>query len=301
MSQVIFDELLVDFQKLWVEIGTRTFDLQWHNLDGHQCDLAGNPLCGAGEILEWKGHSLENPPFDLERREVIARLALPYDRTGESFTLGTDVVTLPKDNLLADAREQFQGLSARAGAAIPAETKGKLAGCVGVLNGDPAAWWYALLFALNDEPVTFQQGNEICYRQEIAVYRPVLESMQAIELLEPGVRQSESAETDGNEDDVPDGPWGIYQWRHNGAETSDRMQRKTWKLARYLHERLGRNIPFSDLRGDDKVFEDDLTDDQAIAKQGSKAKQWFKTNKIPLNVSSSTVDRLISMERITAD
>ena len=58
-----------------------------------------------------------------------------------------------------------------------------LAGFVIDLNPDPAAWWFALLFYLNGESVSFQQGDNVRHRREISIYQPLLASVDAIERL----------------------------------------------------------------------------------------------------------------------
>jgi len=88
--------------------------------------------------------------------------------------------------------------------------------------------------------------------------------------------------------DEEDGPCDIYQWRHEGKVTTEAMQPKTWKLAKYLYEHFGNMVAMADLIGEDNLFEDSLTDDQSVAKQGRNATKWFSENGIPLAVSSST-------------
>ena len=94
-----------------------------------------------------------------------------------------------------------------------------------------------------------------------------------------------------------DGPCGIFQWAYNGQVLADRMQEQTWRLAKYLFERLETEVSLTNLIGLAAVFTDDLTTDQTIQKQGSKASKWFEDHDIPLKITVSTTRRYARMLR----
>ena len=116
-----------------------------------------------------------------------------------------------------------------------------------------------------------------------------------------GILRRVDANVPGTGGTDPDGPHGIYQWRHDGIVTTDKMQPMTWKLAEYLYERISRKVPYGDLIGQDRLFGDGVIEDQRIARQGNKAKCWFEEHKIPLTVSSSTTEHLIWMEAVSSE
>jgi hypothetical protein len=155
------EELRDGFADLWASLGNVSFDLTWHNLSG-----------------------CVTPPFDQDAREVIGNLALPFTWPPDEseFTLGCDVLTLPKDEKFTEARSTFKDLSSEAGRRLPAIGPG-LQSYVGQLNDDPAAWWYAMLFQGHKEHVAYQQGNETEYHKSLSIWQPVKDSVQAIGVL----------------------------------------------------------------------------------------------------------------------
>ena len=155
------EELRDGFADLWASIGNVSFNLTWHNLSG--CVTS---------------------PFDQDAREVIGKLALPFTWPPDEseFTLGCDVLTLPKDEKFEEARSTFKDLCSEAGRRLPALDAG-LNQYVGGLNDDPAAWWYAMLFQGHEEHVAYQQGNETQCHKSISIWQPVKDSVQAIGVL----------------------------------------------------------------------------------------------------------------------
>jgi len=155
------EELKDGFADLWASLGNVSFDLTWHNLSG-----------------------CVTPPFDQDAREVIGNLALPFTWPPDEseFTLGCDVLTLPKDEKFEEARSAFKDLSSEAGRRLPA-IDASLQLYVGQLNDDPAAWWYAMLFREHEKHVAYQQGNEIEYHKSLSIWQPVKDSVQAIGVL----------------------------------------------------------------------------------------------------------------------
>ncbi len=136
-SREEYDELLVGFRALRVQVGRRLFDLRWHRLSGipHSCSPHKD---GGWADIEWKGVPVENWPFDPGKREVVGLLCLPMDDKSERFTLGFDVVTLPRRGSAAESLtvgegtvgEGFRRLSARAGAASHTSGANTFAGIV---------------------------------------------------------------------------------------------------------------------------------------------------------------------------
>jgi len=124
------------------------------------------------------------PPFDQDAREVIGNLALPFTWPPDEseFTLGCDVLTLPKDEKFEEARSAFKDLSSEAGRRLPA-IDASLQLYVGQLNDDPAAWWYAMLFREHEKHVAYQQGNEIEYHKSLSIWQPVTYSVQVLGVL----------------------------------------------------------------------------------------------------------------------
>ena len=124
------------------------------------------------------------PPFDQDAREVIGKLALPFTWPPDEseFTLGCDVLTLPKDEKFEEARSTFKDLCSEAGRRLPALDAG-LQSYVGQLNDDPAAWWHGMLFQGHEEHVAYQQGNETQYHKSLSIWQPVKDSVQAVGVL----------------------------------------------------------------------------------------------------------------------
>jgi len=155
------EELKDGFADLWDSLGNVSFNLTWHNLSG-----------------------CVTPPFDQDAREVICNLALPFTWPPDEseFTLGCDVLTLPKDEKFTEARSTFKDLCSEAGRRLPA-IDASLQLYVGPLNDDPAAWWYAMLFQEHEKHVAYQQGNETQYHKSLSIWQPVKDSVQAIGVL----------------------------------------------------------------------------------------------------------------------
>jgi len=175
-----FQRLIASFRSLLGELDSRPFDLTWHSVVGH-CRIAGGIFSGIGTVQEWIGHSKENPPFDLDRRIDVARLSMPLDEMCTEFTLGMEWVTLPRLDSLRAVREEFHALSRTAGTQLPSAIRQPLARFIYALNDDMAAWWYALLFFLNQEPASYEANGEILHHSEITIFQPVLLSTVAIE------------------------------------------------------------------------------------------------------------------------
>ena len=191
LSVDAYAAVLRQFRSLWTEIGERPFYLTWHCLSGYGMRVSGSPLGGTGQILEWLDSCKKEQPFDLDEREVIGRLRMPHDEHLESFSLGFDVVTLPKAETYRSPRNDFLELCRDAGSFLPSVIRNPLYGFVSELNPDAASWWLALLFFMNGEAISNSQGGETSYRKEITIYQPLLLSIETIERLKLNTDQPE--------------------------------------------------------------------------------------------------------------
>jgi hypothetical protein len=189
-----YDELLAGFRALHVQVGRRLFDLRWHSVSltptqiekafrqaGKKPKRSGENTAFPGTLifsspdkdggwgdLEWPCVTAEGRPFDPAKRQIVGHLCLPMDDEGDRFTLGRDVVTIPKGGIAAEpvsdgketVGERFRELSAYAGTSLQHQWHELLSSFISVLDDAPANWWYALLFAAyNDAPVEFGRGD----------------------------------------------------------------------------------------------------------------------------------------------
>ncbi|MDC0934644.1 hypothetical protein OAS39_00045 [Pirellulales bacterium] len=148
---------------------------------------------------------------------------LPLDAAGTCFTLGTDVVTLPKDEKLTGPRERFLELSARAAAHIPWDLSVSLTPFVGEFNGDPAASWFALLFQQYAEPIFIEKDDGVHYRRDTTVYQPVRTSIEAVGYLMENSRRRPDENPGSSK--KPGRPGATPETREKEAEIAKRWQR----------------------------------------------------------------------------
>lgn len=202
MSKQEYEDLLGEFRKLAVRVGSRQFDLRWHNLSGvvirYNIDARGE-----WQDVEWPGLAANDWPFDPKKRWVAGQVCLPIDEAKQSFTSELDPVTIPLEGAAADVvtpqhlaivasghrgfvgpvylAGKFRALSARAGIALSPELRDWLARYYPEHNKAPANWWYALLFAMSGQTVGRRVGESLVPKRELIIDRPLEASIDAIQ------------------------------------------------------------------------------------------------------------------------
>jgi len=105
-----------------------------------------------------------------------------------------------------------------------------------------------------------------------------------------GTKQQETP----TEPQEPDGPCGFNRWRFNGATLPGEMTNKPYRLAKHLHERIGRKVSIGDLNGDGKLF--NHVQDATVQYYGTTVSTWFSERDVPLVVESG--GGIIWMQRV---
>ena len=246
-----YDELLAGFLALHVQKGRRLFDLRWHRLPGVKVFSSPDKDGGWGDI-EWPGVAAEDRPFDPAKRQVVGHLCLPTDDEGDRFTLGWDVVTMPKSGIAAEpvsggketVGERFRKLSALAGAWLPHQWHDSLSRFVSVLDDAPANWWYALLFAAYDDSlvkVGRAAGGELDLRDPLRCSADLIERLglntEQPKMPEDSVTTSNTGTTrptaKPNKDEIMFGELEAYQDREvlrylEGLQTRQSANTAAW-------------------------------------------------------------------------
>jgi len=171
--------LLEQFQELYAKPGSQYIDVRWH-YNALNCANFFPLDDGGCDNIEWRGAKASDPPFQIDRRQVVAQLCLPFGDSGERHTLGFDCVTLPRTEHLAPLVAEFRRLAAEAGAALPSVVRQQLTGYYRVLNPSPALWWYALLYQMLGLSVQRPDGtfaNQLFVPDAILVSIDVMQSL----------------------------------------------------------------------------------------------------------------------------
>lgn len=178
-TKALFEQLLVEFQELSVELSNRLFDLIWHNVNGDWKSRRNSE--GVDEIVEWSGYLAEHPPFDLDKREIIGHLGMPYTPTGP-FADCQQMLTLPKYQDGLGFCKRFKSIARRAGAGLPPWITNPLHGYVTDLVSDPLSNWCGLLFFLSGQTVTWKEGDSFRWHSELTIEKPSKSSFDAIHI-----------------------------------------------------------------------------------------------------------------------
>ena len=167
-SKKRYELLLAEFQKAWCRHGGEIFNVE---------------IFAPSRIVVGFGPSLDQPPYDLEKYDLIAEVALPLDASrevtpdGENSTLFGYAVSA-KEHRTAEALKTFTRLCEEAGAALPPEFRDRLAGLCPWTMRRPATWWLALLVTLKGDSARLPDGR---YLGEVLWVRPFLLCVGAIE------------------------------------------------------------------------------------------------------------------------
>ena len=163
MSKQVYERLLIDFRDEW-------------------CNHRNAHL--SVEIFAPSSFSTENPPYDVERYDLLAQVALPFDASREitldgnnSTLFGWAVVN--RDEHTTEAVESLRRLCDQGGAALPSQFRERLSGLCHWHMSEPATWWIALLVYLSGESAYAHDGS---YQGHAMLLRPFLLSVHAIEL-----------------------------------------------------------------------------------------------------------------------
>ena len=162
MSKKVYERLLQDFRDEWCKHRDAPFNI---------------------EIFAPSSFSTESPPYDRERYELLAQVALPFDATRE-ITLDGDNSTLfgwavvKKDERTTEARESFRRLCDQAGAALPSQFQARLEGLCHWYMSEPATWWIALLVYLSGQSAYGRNGS---YQGRVFLLRPFRLCVNTIE------------------------------------------------------------------------------------------------------------------------
>lgn len=163
MSKQIYEKLLEDFRRAWCEHGELHF---------------------AVEIFAPSSFSTrDDPPYDPERYELLAEVALPLDADIAIAADGSNSTmfgwaAIQKGGCSAEVRASFLRLCREAGAALPVEFREQLCGLCPWHMPGPASWWLALLVRLSGASAYSHDGE---YVGHVALMQPFLLCTLAIE------------------------------------------------------------------------------------------------------------------------
>ncbi|MBN2290918.1 MAG: hypothetical protein JXM70_00750 [Pirellulales bacterium] len=129
------------------------------------------------------GPSLDEPPYDLEKYDLIAEVALPLDASrkitpNERNSTFCGYAVSAKEYRTEEVLKTFTRLCGEAGAALPPEFRDQLAGLCPWEMRSPATWWLALLVSLTGASACLPDGR---YLGEVLWVRPFLLCIEAIE------------------------------------------------------------------------------------------------------------------------
>ena len=199
-------ELLRKFRELWVEPGADRLDLEFHV---SQLRMQSRSFEGDFTV-DFLGQ--QDAPFDPMVRQMVGMLALPIGETRTRFTLGFDVLTLPNHERLRPLVSVFRQLAAQAGSLLGAETREMLRPFISHADRSPAAWWYALLFAMSGETLEANSSPRVS---------PVVEkSVDAFERLLAAMGRKDVTP-------IPETPTGAGN--DGGGENTNDGDGKTWE------------------------------------------------------------------------
>ena len=193
MSKQVYERLLAEFRAAWCRHGGELFNVR---------------IFAPSRIMMGFGPSLDKPPYDLEKYDLIAEVALPLDASrevtpdGENSTLCGFAVS-EREYRTAEALETFKRLCGEAGAALPPEFRDRVAGLCPWEMRKPATWWLALLVTLTGDSARLPDGR---YLGEIGWVRPFLLCVEAIERCRLNTDKPEFPERNTGEDETPPAP-----------------------------------------------------------------------------------------------
>ncbi|MEQ8209404.1 MAG: hypothetical protein RH917_06190 [Lacipirellulaceae bacterium] len=184
-----YDALLHDFEQLLVEQDGRYFELKWVTPAG--CRIRGSLASGDGEIIEWLDPDFES--FDLKQWTVLTTLALPLTAGSAEYTLGWEVLLIPRAIAQSPLGVRFKECAKVAGAKLPIELKAQLKHYVPDFNSNAAAWWYALLFQRLGAKIWSGEGEQRHAESEIYLPNPILYSTEAVNYVQTLLQSSAEA------------------------------------------------------------------------------------------------------------
>ncbi|HBO43787.1 MAG TPA: hypothetical protein DD670_07615 [Planctomycetaceae bacterium] len=235
-----YQSVLDGFQDLAIQIGSRLFDIRWHNVSGVRVEFrvdghggwskAGFPR--AGDAM----------PFDPAKRRVVGQLCLPFTETGDRFSLGFDPVTIPSECVATEAvkgepsarvGDRFRELAARAGIALPLPIRDPLVDYIPVFNPEPACLWYALLFAYMGEMVV-QAGVP---QREVTIQTPLQLSVEVIRRFKLDTNEPDFSLLGGMDTKTPKKPRATKEAANDLALTL--LTNPAYRTTRALAEKIG--------------------------------------------------------------